>query len=105
MNCENLDVKSNAPHMKADFRSQYLMNSKVYGIDEADLLLLVGVNPKTENPVLNARILKAVNVNGLEVAVIGPGNNLSYNYNHLGNTAETLKELAEGTHPYSERFS
>lgn len=105
LNCDNLDVKSNAPHMKADFRSQYLMNSKVYGIDETDLLLLVGVNPKTENPVLNARILKAVNVNGLEVASIGPGNNLSYNYRHLGNTAETLRELAEGTHPYSERFA
>jgi NADH dehydrogenase (ubiquinone) Fe-S protein 1 len=55
--------------------------------------------------VLNARILKAVNNNGLEVAVIGPGNNLSYDYRHLGNTAETLKQLAEGTHPYSEKFS
>ncbi len=47
------------------------MNSKITGLDETDLLLLVGCNPKTENPVLNARIKRAVSVNGLEVAVIG----------------------------------
>ena len=47
------------------------MNSRITGIDETDLLILVGCNPKFENPVLNARIKKAVSVNGLEVVVIG----------------------------------
>ena len=41
------------------------MNSRIAGIDETDLLLLVGVNPRVEAPVLNARIRKAVGVNGL----------------------------------------
>jgi NADH dehydrogenase (ubiquinone) Fe-S protein 1 len=80
------------------------MNSKITGIDEADLLILVGCNPKYENPVLNARIKKAVAVNGLEVAVIGSAPQLSYNYIHLGNSTESLKQLAEGTHPFSERL-
>lgn len=71
VNSENIDVRSNAPYFNADFRNQYLMNSRVSGIDETDLLILVGCNPKSENPVLNARIKKAVAVNGLEVAVIG----------------------------------
>lgn len=66
------------------------MNSHIAGIDETDLLILVGTNPKTECPVLNARIRKAVNVNGLDVAVIGPGNNLTYNYSHIGNSAKAL---------------
>lgn len=105
LNCDNLDVRSNSPALNADFRSQYLMNSRIAGIDETDLLLLVGTNPKTENPVLNARIRKAVSINGLEVAVIGPANNLSYNYSHLGNSLQTLKELADGTHPYSEKLA
>jgi NADH dehydrogenase (ubiquinone) Fe-S protein 1 len=65
---------------------------------------LVGCNPKFENPVLNARIKKAVSVNGLEVVVIGSAPQLSYNYTHLGNSTETLKQLAEGTHPFSERL-
>lgn len=71
LNCENLDVRSNAPYFNADFRNQYLMNSRVSGIDDTDLLILVGCNPRLENPVLNARIKKAVSENGLEVAIIG----------------------------------
>ena len=80
------------------------MNSRITGIDDTDLLILVGCNPKSENPVLNARIKKAVAVNGLEVVVIGSAPQLSYNYTHLGNSTETLKQLAEGTHPFSERL-
>jgi len=104
LNCENLDVRHNAPYFKADFRNQYLMNSRVTGIDETDLLILVGCNPKLENPVLNARIKKAVMVNGLEVAVIGSAPNAPYNYIHLGNSTETLKRLADGSHPFSARL-
>jgi len=81
------------------------MNSQVVGIDETDLLIMVGTNPKIENPVLNARIRKAIMVNGLEVGVIGPANNFAYNYRHLGNTMQTLKEIADGTHPYCERIA
>jgi len=62
------------------------MNSQVVGIDETDLLIMVGTNPKTECPVLNARSRKSIMVNGLEVAVIGSMNNLGYNYRHLGNS-------------------
>jgi len=104
VNSENLDVRSNSPYFNADFRNQYLMNSRVTGIDETDLLILVGCNPKSENPVLNARIKKAVTVNGLEVAIIGSAPQLPFNYLHLGNSTETLKQLAEGTHPFSERL-
>ena len=80
------------------------MNSRVTGIDDTDLLILVGCNPKFENPVLNARIKKAVAVNGLEVFFIGSAPQLSYNYTHLGNSTDTLKSLADGSHPFSERF-
>lgn len=104
LNCENLDVRQNAPYFKADFRNQYLMNSRVTGLDETDLLILVGCNPKLENPVLNARIKKAVMVNGLEVAVIGSAPNVPYNYIHLGNSTETLKKLADGSHPFSQKL-
>ena len=80
------------------------MNSRVLGIEDTDLLLLVGCNPKFENPVLNARIKKAVSVNGLEVVVIGSAPQLPYNFLHLGNSIETLKQLADGSHPFSSKF-
>jgi len=71
VNSDNIDVRTNAPYFNADFRNQYLMNSRITGIDDTDLLVLVGCNPKLENPVFNARIKKAVAINGLEVVVIG----------------------------------
>jgi NADH dehydrogenase/NADH:ubiquinone oxidoreductase subunit G len=63
------------------------MNSRITGVDETDLLILVGCNPKLEAPVLNARIRKASKLNGLDVALIGSASNLTYDYQHLGNTA------------------
>lgn len=104
LNSDNVDVRSNAPYFNADFRNQYLMNSRVAGIDEADFLILVGCNPKYENPVMNARIKKAVDVNGLEVFVVGSAPHMPYNYTHLGNSGDTLKQLADGSHPLAERF-
>ena len=72
------------------------------GIDETDLLILVGVNPKIEAPVLNARIRKSVLLNGLKVGLIGSAPNLTYDYTHLGNTPLTISELADKSHPFSQ---
>lgn len=76
------------------------MNSRIVGIDETDLLLMVGCNPRVEAPVLNARIRKAVDLNGLQVGVIGSAPNLAYNYTHLGNSPSTLQDLVDGKHPF-----
>lgn len=80
------------------------MNSRISGLDETDLLLLVGCNPRTEAPVLNARIRKATELNGLEVALIGSAPNLTYPFKHLGNTPVTLREIVDGQHSYLERI-
>jgi NADH dehydrogenase (ubiquinone) Fe-S protein 1 len=76
---DNLEVRTDAPKLSADFRSNYLMNSRVSGIDESDLLVIIGSNPRNDCPVLNARIRSYVN-KGLKVAVIGTAADLSYDY-------------------------
>lgn len=43
---------------RSDLRSNYLLNTRIAGIEEADLLLLVGTNPRYEAPLFNARIRK-----------------------------------------------
>lgn len=93
--------------MKVDpsLRSGYLMNSKLRGVEDADLLLLVGTNPKVESPVFNARIRKAVNKNNLRVGMIGSQHDLSYNYEHLGTTPKALIEILEGNHPFFSRIA
>ncbi len=46
-----------APHLDADVRSNYLANSTISGIDRADVILLIGSNPRVEAPVFNARFV------------------------------------------------
>jgi len=102
LDCENFEIRQSAPKIDCDFRCNYLMNSRITGVEESDLLLLIGTNPKYESPVFNARILKATKRNNLRVAVIGTAHDLTYNYLHLGTTLKPLVEIAEGKHPFSK---
>lgn len=43
------------PDLDADVRSNYLMNTTVMGFESADVILLIGTNPRIESPVFNAR--------------------------------------------------
>ncbi len=81
---DNFELRNTGvPHLNPDFRSSYLMNSKITGVEEADLLILVGTNPKIESPLLNSRILKATKKNKLKVFFIYffLFNNFNYNNN------------------------
>lgn len=80
------------------FRTSFLMNSRIQGIEDTDAILLVGVNPKTEAPVLNSRILKATR-KGTKVYVVGGASDLTYGYKHLGSSPEVLQQVSDGSHP------
>ncbi|XP_078259798.1 NADH-ubiquinone oxidoreductase 75 kDa subunit, mitochondrial [Rhinoraja longicauda] len=85
-----------------DLRSNYLLNTKIAGVEEADVLLLVGTNPRFEAPLFNVRIRKSWLHNDLQVALVGANVDLSYSYNHLGESPEILQEIASGKHPFSQ---
>lgn len=105
LGCEDIEVRNDAPQMDVDFRSQYLMNSRIAGIDDTDCLLLVGCNPRTEAPVLNARIRKYVQQAGLDVALLGTAENLTYDYKHIGSTTQSLEALLDGSHPFADKLA
>ncbi|XP_034410996.1 NADH-ubiquinone oxidoreductase 75 kDa subunit, mitochondrial-like [Cyclopterus lumpus] len=88
-----------------DLRSNYLLNSRIAGIEDCDLLLLVGTNPRYEAPLFNARIRKSWLHNELRVAMVGRNVDLSFSYDHLGEETSVLKELADGTHPFCQVLS
>ncbi|KAM7407396.1 hypothetical protein PAMA_003225 [Pampus argenteus] len=104
LNSDNLCTEEVFPMAGAgsDLRSNYLLNTGIAGIEEADLLLLVGTNPRYEAPLFNARIRKSWLHNELQVALVGREVDLSYTYDHLGESAKVLQEIASGTHPYSQ---
>ncbi|XP_060944225.1 NADH-ubiquinone oxidoreductase 75 kDa subunit, mitochondrial-like [Limanda limanda] len=89
----------------SDLRSNYLLNTGIAGIEEADLLVLVGTNPRYEAPLFNARIRKGWLHNELQVALVGKEVDLGYTYDHLGDSAMVLQEIASGTHPFSQALA
>ncbi|XP_010777506.1 NADH-ubiquinone oxidoreductase 75 kDa subunit, mitochondrial-like [Notothenia coriiceps] len=107
LDSENLCTEEVFPMSGAgtDLRSNYLLNSRITGIEECDLLLLVGTNPRYEAPLFNARIRKSWLHNELRVAMVGHNVDLSFTYDHLGEETSVLKELANGTHPFCEVLS
>merc|ERR1712168_1713792 len=103
-NCESLFTEEGFPDSGAgtDLRSNYLFNSTIAGIEEADVVLLVGTCPRYEAPLVNARIRKAWVHNELNVSMVGKETDLTYTYDHLGDTVNILQQIADGTHPYAE---
>ncbi|KAJ3101323.1 NADH dehydrogenase (ubiquinone) 78K chain precursor, 5-prime end [Phlyctochytrium planicorne] len=87
-----------------DFRSQYLTNSTLNGIEEADVLLLVGTNPRHEAAILNTRIRKAYLNTNIEIGLIGQPAKLNYEYEHLGTEPLTIESIANGSHPFASKL-
>ena len=76
-------------------RESWLFNSTLHGIEEADVVLLVGTNPRLEAPVLNARLRKRWLAGALRIGVIGPQADLTYPHDYLGAGPSTLTGLAK----------
>lgn len=88
-------------NLNADIRSQYLLNSTIAGLEDADVVLLVGTNPRMEAPLIAARLRKAVANFGMRVANVGPAADLAFPHTQLGNDSAILDQLAAGTHKWS----
>ena len=55
---KNLDSRSENFYVNSSNRSNYIFNSKIAGIEESDLIILIGTNPRYEATILNSRIRK-----------------------------------------------
>jgi NADH-quinone oxidoreductase subunit G len=98
----NLDCRTDGAALDASRRDFYLFNTTIAGIDEADALLIVGANPRTEAPVINARIRKRHVAGRFPVGRIGPaGVDLTYPHQHLGEGPAALRALLDGSHPFA----
>ena len=91
------------PH-GVDVRSNYLFNATIPGIESADVILLVGTNPRHEAAVLNSRIRKSWLHTGLEVGLIGEPADTTYGYDYLGADAKALADFVAGKGAFAETF-
>ncbi|MCJ1482651.1 NADH dehydrogenase (ubiquinone) 78K chain precursor, 5-prime end [Schaereria dolodes] len=85
-----------------DLRSNYLFNSKIYGVEEADAILLVGTNPRWEAAGLNARIRKQWLRSDLEIGLVGESFESTFDFEHLGADVTALKKALSG--PFGKKL-
>ncbi|PPQ68462.1 hypothetical protein CVT24_005559 [Panaeolus cyanescens] len=93
-----------APVHGVDVRSNYLFNATIPGVEAADVILLVGTNPRHEAAVLNSRIRKSWLHTGLEVGLIGEHADMTYGYEFIGENAQALADFVAGKGPFVEKF-
>ncbi len=95
------DCRIDGAHLDAANRAHYLFNTTIAGIEQADMCLLIGANPRREAAMVNARIRKAWR-HGLKVYHIGAETDLTYPYETLGNDPGLLGDIAGGRHELSK---
>jgi NADH-quinone oxidoreductase subunit G len=99
---QNLYCRQESVSVNSNVRAGYLFNTGIANTEDADVCLLIGTNPRIEAPLVNTRLRKGWLTGGLRIGVVGPKDDLTYDYDHLGAGPQTLQEIADGTHPFAE---
>ncbi|MDD9716164.1 NADH-quinone oxidoreductase subunit NuoG [Dinoroseobacter sp. PD6] len=89
-----VECRTDGARLPAGNRSGYVGTAAIEEIDTAEMILLVGTNPRVEAPVLNARIRKAW-AGGADVGLIGQAVDLTYDYAHMGTDRAALAALVD----------
>jgi len=88
--------------LDASVRENYLFNSTINGIEDSDLILLIGTNPRFEATMVNARIRKAhLNKNPKIISSNDVGD-LTYPYQSLDGKTQSIKDIAENKNDISK---
>ena len=97
----NVESRSDHTYLNPKKRENYLFNSTINGIEEADFILLIGSNPRYEATILNARIRKAYLQNKTKIISLNDVGDLTYPYESLDGDIENIKKITEDNHEVS----
>ncbi len=104
INTKKYDFRPNKRFIDNSKRENYLFNSKINGVEKADLILLIGTNPRYEATMLNARIRKAFVNNKTNIVSLNNVGELTYDYQSLDGRAQTIKDIIENNHKISKEI-
>lgn len=84
-----------------DLRNYYIMSSSLNVVDTSDLILLIGLNPRLELPLLNTRLRKNFLNRGALIASCCPYSDLGYYHKNVGISFTDLINLIYGKRWFS----
>ena len=93
INSNNFEFRENKIYIDPTDKINYIFNSSIQSIEESDLILLIGTNPRREATIVNARIRKAFVTNKTPIYSIGNPGDLTYDYTLLGNDISDIKDI------------
>ena len=100
----NLEFREKKYYINSSERGNYTFNSSIKGIEESDLILLIGTNPRHEATILNARIRKTFAQKNVPIYSIGNPGDLTYDYIIIGNKTDDIKKIITKEHEFSQKL-
>ena len=104
LNSKFLDSRSKNTYVNFENRCNYIFNSTIEGIEETDLLLLIGTNPRFEATILNSRIRKSYLKNKTKIFSLENIGDLTYPYKVLENDIEVINKIIKNEHELSDKI-
>ncbi len=101
---KNLDSRYDDFYVNSTERMNYVFNTKIEGLEESDLILLIGTNPRFEATILNSRIRKAYLKNKTKIYSVGDLGDLTYPYEVLDNNTKLIKDIINNKNVMSEKI-
>ncbi|MEK9918997.1 MAG: NADH-quinone oxidoreductase subunit NuoG, partial [Pelagibacteraceae bacterium] len=101
---KNYEFREKKFYINPNEKMNYLFNSTINRIEESDLILLIGCNPRHEATIINARIRKSFVKNKTSIYSIGNPGELTYDYFNIGNDINSIKDIIEGKSKFNEKL-
>ena len=101
---KNLDSRSDFLYINSENRQNYIFNVNLNGIEDSDLIILIGTNPRYEATILNLRIRKAYIKNKTNIYSTGDVGDLTYPYKIIDANTETIKNIVENKNDLSNKI-
>ena len=104
LDSDNLEFREKKLYINSKDKINYIFNSSINGIEDSDLILLVGTNPRHEATILNARIRKTFVQKKLPIYSIGDPGDLTYEYKVIGTKTDDIKKLINNESEISKKI-
>ena len=101
---DNLEFREKKFYINPNEKMNYIFNSSIAGIENSDLILLIGSNPRHEATILNARIRKTFVQKKIPIFSIGDPGELTYDYEIIGNSTDDIKKIINQEHKFSQKL-
>ncbi len=101
---KNLEFREKNFYINSEEKMNYIFNSSIAGIEDSDLILLIGTNPRKEATILNARIRKTFVQKKVPIFSIGDPGDLTYEYDIIGNTTDEIKKIINKEHNFTQKL-